>query len=948
MSRIQRLYKKKFAQMDPKEFENLPNDMKVVWDNLAGHGDPAKEEVKSLPDEYNDMAEGLYSIALRHMDGSPVVDTVEAVQALKSFYTGVGRMEPDDQPHGIYLVELPFHFVRESGGGTHELDAGGYILNVDFGDVDTDDTEHAQDELGSVADVNVIDENGGLPTNHQLSLPSEYPAGEGDSSQNTRPGLSGPGGRLPKIEGAHDERSAILALIPTDVARKAIAAALGDRLHEAPEDLHITLAYLGKGLSDEDISKVESCLDSLCPEYDSLNCRMQGLGVFDHEVDGGRPFYASVDALGMAKLRTDLMEAIEHCGVKLEKKYDFTPHMTLGYIDVGLIELAEGSPGVEWVSDKVILMNGDKHTEFKLGSHEKEAQIKPQDLKGLDPVNLVMIDGLMEEGFEPSAPSGEQVYDQLRDKQQGVRTNEYLSGPISTFSGEVYVMRQPSSQVYIYVESAIGFVIETGAQSWQKYDVRKDNITPVIRKIDFTASIDTNGVIKPSKSEIEIAEYLALYVDAPMDAFNQTQIGGELRRILRFASRQAGGFGFNLTELGEPSVGGNFEQPDNELSENTQEDPDLKLGEVEKPYSIDSGPENFRFEDDDQYNIVKGAELEIFDNEEDWAAKTASVGNIVRILGFPKDIAERIHGYAPYADMALAKMLKFYIATFGGNDPNEESGTNLNHVLDMMLSDIGTEEFWTALNKPQLPKWINKLPNQVSFTDVQNLIEEAIAVAHPSKLDAKDALITFPDGFYWTPVSEEECKIEGMQMQHCGVPQGQMYSLRDANNKPHVTADIGSMLQGGVPVGTPPVESEAIALLQLSGKQNSPPNNKYLPYVKELVSKMNVTTFMNGVDPKQAESLGLGFSETPEAKHNREIWENEAPDRPYDEEYERALADVRNPPVAPPPQEEFEPEKQAIGLPDNPGSIDSYGDDYGRQDLSIPRDPAKRGPIYGR
>ncbi len=301
-------------------------------------------------------------------------------------------------------------------------------------------------------DVNIIDEDDGLLDDHQLSMEQEYPAGEGDSSQAHRPGLSGPGGNLPKIEGASEERSAILALMPTEAARKKIASAMGGRLHEAPEELHITLAYLGKGLSDEDIEKVSACLDAMCPEYDPLECRMQGLGVFDHTVDGGRPFYASIDALGMAKLRTELLGAIEHVGVAIEHKYDFTPHMTLGYIDASLIELAEGSPGVEWVSDEIVLMNGGKHTKFKLGSTEK----------------------------------------------------------------------------------------------------------------------------------------------------------------------QAGGFGYDLQELDTPSVGGNFEQPNNQLSENTQEDPDLKLGEVEEPYSIDSGPQNFRFEDGDEYNIVKGAELEVFDNLDKW------------------------------------------------------------------------------------------------------------------------------------------------------------------------------------------------------------------------------------------------------------------------------------------------------------------------------------------
>lgn len=296
-----------------------------------------------------------------------------------------------------------------------------------------------------LADVNVVDENDGLETDHELSLPEEYPAGEGDSGQSTKPGLSGPGNNLPRIEGAHNDRSAILALVPPKSARDEIAAAMGDDLHEDPDELHITLVYIGKNLSEETCSKIEACLDSICSDHEPLNCKMQGLGVFDHEDDGGRPFYSSIDAVGMAKLRTELVEALEDSGVDIEHKYDFTPHMTLGYIDPDLIDVTAGSPGVEWESDTIVFMNGDKHVDFKLGSHSKEA----------------------------------------------------------------------------------------------------------------------------------------------------------------------GGFGFDLLELSTPSKGDGFLQKDTPLSENTQEDPDLKLGDVEEPYSTGDGPINTRFDDEltpgKEYNITKGA-----------------------------------------------------------------------------------------------------------------------------------------------------------------------------------------------------------------------------------------------------------------------------------------------------------------------------------------------------
>lgn len=305
-----------------------------------------------------------------------------------------------------------------------------------------------QNKLRRKGDVNVVDENDGLENTKELSLDNRFPSGEGDDDQAHKPGLSGPGNNLPRIEGAHNERSAILALVPPKSARDEVAASMGDDLHEDPEELHITLVYIGKNLSEETCSKIEAVLDSVCSEHEPLHCKMQGLGVFDHEDDGGRPFYSSIDAVGMAKLRTDLVEALEDSGVDIEHKYDFTPHMTLGYIDPDLIDIAAGSPGVEWENDTVVFMNGDKHVDFKLGAMSKEA----------------------------------------------------------------------------------------------------------------------------------------------------------------------GGFGFDLLELTTPSKGDGGYQQDDQLSENTQEDPDLKLGDVEEPYSTGDGPLNIRFDDqldpEKEYNITKGADDE--------------------------------------------------------------------------------------------------------------------------------------------------------------------------------------------------------------------------------------------------------------------------------------------------------------------------------------------------
>jgi hypothetical protein len=74
-------------------------------------------------------------------------------------------------------------------------------------------------------------------------------------------------------------------------------------------------------------------------------------------------------------------------------------------------------------------------------------------------------------------------------------------------------------------------------------------------------------------------------------------------------------FGVNLRELDSPSIGGGFQDnpADNHHSDNIDEDADLKLGEVEAPYSSSDGPLNVRFDEDHKFNITKGAQSDLED-----------------------------------------------------------------------------------------------------------------------------------------------------------------------------------------------------------------------------------------------------------------------------------------------------------------------------------------------
>lgn len=119
-----------------------------------------------------------------------------------------------------------------------------------------------------------------------------------------------------------------------------------------------------------------------------------------------------------------------------------------------------------------------------------------------------------------------------------------------------------------------------------------------------------------------------------------------------------------------------------------------------------------------------------------------------------------------------------------------------------------------------------------------------------SEMILKRASLKFPDGFYWVKLeSRNEESEEGRLMQHCGAAMGEMWSLRDPNNKPHVTIDVTG------PSGPDgPLEAS-----QIRGKQNEVPDKKYWKYIEELFKKEKIIPADDHVlkDPLGAELMKL-------------------------------------------------------------------------------------------
>lgn len=113
---------------------------------------------------------------------------------------------------------------------------------------------------------------------------------------------------------------------------------LAERLHiedgEHPEQLHITLAYLGKTdeYSEEQIDNLPEVISAWVEAHEPFSATVQGVGTFvNSEEDGQHVLWAAVDSPGLEARHVDLVGYLRAQGYSPRGDHVFTPHMTLAY-----------------------------------------------------------------------------------------------------------------------------------------------------------------------------------------------------------------------------------------------------------------------------------------------------------------------------------------------------------------------------------------------------------------------------------------------------------------------------------------------------------------------------------------------------------------------------------------------------------------------------------------
>lgn len=122
----------------------------------------------------------------------------------------------------------------------------------------------------------------------------------------------------------------MVALMVPDWLQSAVAVPGG----EAPGDLHVTLAYLGYAadLSLEEQRRLVGVVGEVVMRSRKLKGVLSGLGRFsnDGETD---PLWVGVDVPGLTELQADLASALEAAGFTVSSHGEYTPHVTVAWID---------------------------------------------------------------------------------------------------------------------------------------------------------------------------------------------------------------------------------------------------------------------------------------------------------------------------------------------------------------------------------------------------------------------------------------------------------------------------------------------------------------------------------------------------------------------------------------------------------------------------------------
>ncbi len=154
---------------------------------------------------------------------------------------------------------------------------------------------------------------------------------------------------------------------------------------EPAEELHVTLAYLGDMDDDTEpgkrhpvtsLSELRTGLAGFARQMQPLQGNVGGLVRFapSPSSDEASPVIALVNAPGLQEFRRNLVGFLESAGFHVANNFDYTPHITLAYIDPDAPMPIDDVPALPLSFNEICLVIGDEHYTFPIGREERSEQ----------------------------------------------------------------------------------------------------------------------------------------------------------------------------------------------------------------------------------------------------------------------------------------------------------------------------------------------------------------------------------------------------------------------------------------------------------------------------------------------------------------------------------------------------------------------------------------------
>lgn len=171
------------------------------------------------------------------------------------------------------------------------------------------------------------------------------------------------------------------------------AEALSVEGGEPPEDLHLTLAFLGTTIEagkDDDLYRrnVERAVARAVRGHGDLSGVVAGFGVF---TGSGEPVLVALfDSPQLPALRESIVGALDKAGVEVKRNHGFTPHITLAIGNVGLPgDFVENATGSKLTFSDVSVHVGNTTTQVSLAK-ALAGPVGPVDPGGKTKISIVV------------------------------------------------------------------------------------------------------------------------------------------------------------------------------------------------------------------------------------------------------------------------------------------------------------------------------------------------------------------------------------------------------------------------------------------------------------------------------------------------------------------------------------------------------------------------------